>query len=285
MSQGIVLVACGHPFYGRMAAGLAATIKKVNKNIPITVAMAGQAMDHLSDKELAIFDSIIMLSDSYFVKSWVRVKLLLPEFSPYDETLFFDCDMAWMAKDPQELFDQCSPFDFVIKNYDSMPLARAVDDPKEWAKASDIRAIYGLKDATLYSISSEVIYFRKTESVISLFRSAVEIFDNPKIPFLEFANYMADELAISIACMKAGKYTGIDSWNPTFWRKYEKVPPYLDKIRSKFYALSMGGARSGQQEKACYKVLVDAAYQALDIQNPFQWVDKATFLPSQRKKW
>lgn len=285
MSQGIVLIACGHPFYGRMAAGLAATIKVVNKNIPITVAMAGEAANHMTDEELKIFDTVIMLPDNYFVKSWVRIKLLLPEFSPYDETLFLDCDMAWLSKDPQELFDQCSPYDFVIKNYDSIPLSKAIDDPKEWAKASDIRAIYGVKDAKLYSISSEVIYFRKSESVISLFRSAVEIFDNPKIPYLEFANYVADELAISIACMKAGKYTGIESWNPTFWRKYEKVNPYLDKIKPKFYALSMGGARSGQQEKACYKIQVEAAYKALGIHSPFIWVDKATFLPSQRKKW
>jgi len=285
MSKGIILVSCGHPFYGKMAAGLAATLKKINKVIPITIACAGSAMDHLNEKELGLFDTIIRLPDSVFIKSWLRVKLLITELSPYDETLFLDVDMAWLSKDPQEIFDQCAPYDFVIKNYDNVPLSTAHDDSKEWAKASDIRAVYGIREATLYSISSEAIYFKKSEAVISLFKDALDIFDNPKIPFLDFAGYMADELAISIACMKAGKYTAINSWNPVFWRKYEKVNPYLDVIKQKFYALSMGGARVGKQDKQCYKTQVEAAYQALGIHSPFTWVDKATFLPLQRKKW
>src|SRR5687768_10941291 len=99
LDKGIILLATGAPFYGRMAYNLAVTIKAVEP-VSVTVLHKGAGISHLSQKQLSIFDNIIEITDESFA-----AKLCLLDYSPYDRTLYFDADMAWLpVKKPSELF-------------------------------------------------------------------------------------------------------------------------------------------------------------------------------------
>lgn len=285
--KGILIIACGHYNYGRMAAALAATIRASFPDTHITLAYAGQAMEHLTMQDLLIFDERVAINEKYYTNdngvSWLRPKLFLPEISPYDETIYLDCDMAWLNKSPEIIFELCKDLDFVVKNYSNENINDALDSNKEWAKASEIRTAYQINDVPFYAISTEVVYFKKTDQVKKLYKNAAQIFDNPLVEYRSFAGGMADELALNIACMLQQKFTGIDNFVPVFWRQAEKKYPILETLRNDYFALSMGGARSASAEQNIYNILVAAAYYALGISHPYKWIDKSRYL-NERKK-
>lgn len=271
--KGIIIIACGHPYYGRMAAGLAATIKASGTLLPITVLYHGNALLHLSDAELKLFHAKL-IPDKYIKGSYLRVKLCLPDLSPYSETLYLDADIAWLGKNPDELFGG-----FRIKNYGSSKLKNLAENPKAWAKYADIISAYGLAESTWYDLSSECITFTKEDAPI--FRTALKFFDKPNIEFRDFAGYMADELALSFAL--ATHDVGLPAWEPIYWRQSNSTKCYIPAIRESFYGFSMGGARATDTEISIYNSLISAAYFKLGIDNPFKWVNKSRFLQERKQ--
>lgn len=279
MTTGIILIAHGHPYYGKMAAGLAATIKASSCELPIALCFSGYAMSHLNTKEIELFSSLIDINDT---PSGIRAKLMLPELSPFDLTIYLDVDMAWLGRDVNELLKQCEGYDIMVKNYEATPIHKSSDDPKAWARNSDIALAYGFYDELYYHLSSECIVFYNTHEVKNLFRKAQRVYDSPKVPFRPFAGGMPDELALSIAMMMTGVYPGIQKWEPVFWRQANKAKLQIDTLREKFFGFSMGGTRCTENEKHIYDVLISSAYHQLGIANPHRWVNKHRFLPERK---
>lgn len=58
LKQGIILIATGHPYYGRMAYNLALTIKACEE-FPVALVHNDSAIKHLNDSQRGIFDMLI----------------------------------------------------------------------------------------------------------------------------------------------------------------------------------------------------------------------------------
>lgn len=285
MSKGVVLLALGHQYFGKMAAALAASIK-VCGGIPITLFHAGNAILDLSGDERNLFDLVELQAKDYVLNGeyrYLRPKLLLYDLSPYDETLYLDVDMAWLNMPVMQLFDECKS-DFEMKNYGFTKLKDSPNDNKAWCSYSDIALIYKLSEQKNYHLSSEAIYFKKTKEVKKLFRAALKVFDNPKIEYRQFAGYMADEMAFQVAMMQTEVYPTLDNWQPVYWRQSNKARCVISALSPDFYALSMGGVRATETEQSIYNIMVQSAYQKLSISRPHKWVNKNRFL-NERKQW
>ena len=100
MKKGILILAIGHPYYGRMAAALAATIKTTGTGIPIHLAYTESAISHLTEKEIALFSSKSIINDKYCTPVPIRSKMFIYQLSPFDETLYLDADLLLFQKMP-----------------------------------------------------------------------------------------------------------------------------------------------------------------------------------------
>lgn len=281
MSKGVVILAVGHAYYGKMAVALASTIKVCSPAIPITILCSPGAIEYLNNDECSLFDKIIIPKESYVIQGdvrYLRPKLLLYDLSPYTETLYIDADISWFNQPIEGIFNLCKDTDFCIKNYGFTNIKDTLEDKSAWASASDIRLVYKLKDELNYSISSEIIYFKKTKQTKKLFATALSIFDNPKVSFRLFAGYMADELALSISMMVNKIYPSIVDWQPIYWRQSNKEQCSYPILRDKFYGLSMGGVRATKQEIEIYNMLINKAYYTLSISHPHSWINKSQFI-------
>lgn len=285
-TKGVVLIALGHHYYGKMAAGLCATLKAIEPTLNVTLFYSQSAIADLSESERNLFNLVEVSSDKYSLNGYsrfLRPKLLLHELSPYDTTIYLDVDMVWLGKPISELFAELENVNFTVKNYGAKPLSQSIDDPKAWAKYSDIALIYNLTDELNFTISSEFIYFKKTDEVKALLEKAVQVFDNPKIDYREFAGYVADELALSIAIMCTKTYPHKASYEPIWWVQSNIEKPTLANLREKFYAISMGGVRATTSNEQLYNILVSSAYYNLNIKYPHKWVNKHRFLQERKK--
>lgn len=272
--KGILLIALQHHYYGKMAAALAATIRACS-DIPIALICDRISLSDISESEKNLFQIIPINNEGHALRN----KLCLFDLSPFDETLYLDVDMAWFGRDPLELFTDT---DFNMKNYGSTILDKAENNSKAWANFGEISLVYGLGEKLNFHLSSEVIYFKKTERVKDLFEKAKQVFDNPKITFRQFAGYMPDELAFAIAMMQTDLYPQ-ENFEPVFWRQTNKSNCYLPSLREKFHGFSMGGIRATDVEIQIYNNLVSAAYYKLGLVHPHKWVNKNRFLNNRKK--
>lgn len=280
MTKGVVLIAIGHHNFGRMAAGLAASIK-VCGDIPISLIHSKSVLQDLSEDEKSLFN-LIEINEKEYTKDgeprYLRPKLLLYELSPYDETIYLDVDMVWLNRSIIDLFEECKSHDFIMKNYGWKKLKDSPNDGKAWCTFSDIALVYKLSEQKNYHLSSEVIYFKKTKEVKKLFNTSIKIFDEPKIGYRVFAGYMADEMAFQIAMMLVELYPAIDEWQPVYWRQSNNAQCTIQRLNENFYAMSMGGIRASEKEQSIYNIMVQSAYQKLSIPRPHRWVNKNRFL-------
>ena len=278
MNRGVVLIAVGHPNYGRMAAALASTLRLSNDDIKITLLYSNEAISELREDELSLFDLQLLDKETYKEGRYLRPKLLLYDLSPYDETIYLDVDMAWLGGSINDLFYECVDSDFNMKNYGYTNINKSIDDVKDWAMASHVAIAYSLSDEKNFHLSSECLYFKKTKDVKKLFSLALKIFDKPKVESREFAGYVADELAFNIAMMKLKLYPSIENWQPIFWRQSNKALCTIQNLKENFKALSMGGVRATDTEQFIYNTLVSSAYYKLGILYPYKWINKYRFL-------
>src|SRR5678809_433727 len=100
MTTGILIIATKHPYYGRMAFNLAASIRASEKECNICVLHSGRGLSHLTDAQKEIFNDVIEIKES----NGVGTKLWAIEYTPYDNTLIIDADNLWFKKKPSELF-------------------------------------------------------------------------------------------------------------------------------------------------------------------------------------
>jgi hypothetical protein len=85
MTRGILTVAVGHSVYYQMAYYLALSLRRHAKELPIALVT-----DAPSAKELRIYDTILCARPEF--GDGFAQKLHFLDYSPYDETVFLDCD-------------------------------------------------------------------------------------------------------------------------------------------------------------------------------------------------
>jgi hypothetical protein len=287
--RGIVIIAFGHCYYGRYAFNLALSIKAVDKDFPIAVIHSENALNHLSIRQKEFFDEMILLPESD--AKGFGCKLHLDLLSPFEETLFFDADMAWMPKRrPSELFEELKEYEYASITEGSYDIGTNDKEKASkryyfWADPDEIKKVYKLETGTLYQWRSEVIYFKKTKNVKSMFRKAREIYAKPKLnSIIMFGNQIPDELAINISTALHDIHPHRYMWTPAYWPKLhgEHVPPF-EQLYSTYYLLSCGSNTASGSLKGVYDRIIKAAAYKFKMQHLFPLYAKREFIKDRIK--
>lgn len=279
--NGIIIIATGAPFYGRMAYNLAVTIKSV-ENFPVIVMHSGSGLNHLSEKQKQIFDQVIEIDSISFA-----AKLTLYDFSPFDNTLYLDADMAWLPnRKPSQLFAELAGVQFTSITEGWYDYDTNTDKGNlmyhYWCDVGQARTQYDLS-GKYYQWRSEVIYFEKGEVAKNLFDYAKEIYANPKVTPKKFAGHIPDELAINIAACKQGVKPHVFKWKPAYWHRLHGEGKALPEIARDYYLLSVGGNFASGTMKDCYNRVCKAAHNKLKLQYLFTLQSKKMVLPERIK--
>lgn len=285
MKKGIITHALGHPYYGKYAAGLAASL--YNFGIPITLICTESALTFLDESEKALFHSIKIAPEKQYVlngkNSYTYAKLFASINTPFEETLMLDADLIWLTKNPKEIFEQFKDISFTASNEGFYDVINSKDYTNPtypyWAELSDIMQAYRPKDK-LYKLRSEFVYFKSNAEVSKLFKSARAIYASPKTAVTTFAGGVADEYALNIASAQDEIYPHQPNYNPVYW---QEKPMKIGEIMDKFFAFSMGGKRQSKRQKDIYNSINKSNAQKLGIR-PFSAKDKSAFLIERKEK-
>lgn len=285
--RGIVLFACGHPYYGRLAWNFALSVKAADRDFPVAVIHSENSLNHISVDKRWVFDQMILLPGS----TGFGVKLQIDQLSPFEETLLCDADMAWMPKrSPNELFEELKDYEFTSiteGSYDIVTSDRGNASKRYyfWADPDEIKKAYKLETGTLYQWRSEVIYFKKTKNVKSMFKKAREIYAKPKLStIMLFGNQVPDELAINISTALHGIEPHKYLWTPAYWPRLhgEHVPPF-EQLYSTYYLLSCGSNSASGSLKGVYDRIIKAAAYKFKLQHLFPLYAKKDFIKDRIK--
>lgn len=287
-TQGILLLALGHPNYGSMAANLAMSIK-CNGKTNIALAYGGNALSHLDKSRLDLFDQLIEVPKKYYTnkegfEEFIKAKVYLYELSPFDETIFLDADMiSTNGKSFNDLFKELESVDFTMQNRGSKDINETFPNLYSfWMNVDDMKKAYQFTDGKYYQLASEFIYFKKAERVESLFDDAIEAYENPKLKFIKFAGGIADEAVFSIAMIQNNLYPHADNFCPIYWHQAEKKNLQSSLLNSLYYGYSLGGSHSSEKEKKVYDNYVQFFCNKSGLQNQYKAKSKASFNPDRQ---
>ena len=111
-NEGYVYVSYGHPKYLKHTIASVSTLRRHDKSRPIALACSAKHKEILEQKELSyLFDVIHQLPEEH--ASIVGFKHNIHHYLFYKKNIFLDSDIVW-CKDPQNLWDNFSTFDFTI---------------------------------------------------------------------------------------------------------------------------------------------------------------------------
>jgi len=285
--KGILLIAVGNPYFGRMAYNLAATIKAAGA-IPIAIIYDDSALVELSEEQKKLFDVLISTkTKDGNMNSAMQLRLSLPVLTPFTQTLAIDVDMAWMpGRDPNEVFALLDDRDITYVNEGYYDLDAKQDHTTPmytgWADPLAIAEAYKLK-GKLYQMRGEFLLFKSTPAVKKAFAAAKKIQAKPLIDPRKLGNAVTEEFALNIAFNQAGITPHEDKWQPSYWplmRGMHLLP--VHKLSSMAYALSIGGNIINRSIKSAYDTIVNAAAYKLGLGGMFPLQAKRNYLTERR---
>lgn len=281
--RGILLIATTHPYFGRMAANLAMTIKAV-EDFPIVLIADTIALRDLDDSEKDLFFEIRTCPDIPSGLIGVnQVRMCLPQLSPFKETLVMDVDMLWLLKHtPSELFAVLADRDFTIINEGYMDLDSGEDHTTgrymHWGNMEEIKEAHGLT-GRFYQVRGEFLLFRKSPEVTKLYRTARRIQKNPKIDTKLLGGSVTDEFALNVAMSQLGIEPHESGWQPAYWPAlHGNLMPTMSQLHDRYYAISFGGNYAHRLSLRAYGILAGAAANKLGLQYRFPLQSKRKYL-------
>jgi hypothetical protein len=269
MRNGIMIIASKHPYYGRMAYNLAATIKASEQDCPVCIVHAGRGLSHLTDLQKAIFDEVIEIPENDY---GVGVKLYAYEHTPFDGTLLIDADNLWFKRKPSELFAELEPHEFSAITEGFIDFETGENNLRTdyfmWANVDAMKMKFDMK-GKMYQFRSEIMWFRKTERVGCMFKTAKEIFHKPEVEVVRFGGVVPDEYAINIACNLCGVVPHVYKWQPCYWDRIHKLQVRdrrPGQLFDKYWLMSTGGNGVTSYCTRLYNQLASAACYKLGVQ-------------------
>ena len=273
MKRGILLQALGHNNYYQMAVVLAASIK-VNDVLPVCLIT-----DNTVRKEHEFLFDIIKKPFNESITNgnkteFIKAKLFMYDYSPFDETIFLDVDQIIIkGRKLSTVFNELKNVEITFSN-------TGISNHCIWSNINEVKKLYGNKP--YWNFHSEFVYFKKSEAVKNYFDTAKMVYDEAEIKTaLRFANgSMADELAFQCAAMITEVYPHKENYTPNFW--YDRNPKLAYKYPyelTDYITYSIGGKYNPQHIKNCYNTLAKSYFATLGLLNPYQVVDKRKYLP------
>lgn len=292
MTKGILLLACGHPNYGRMALNLAVSLKVTDPEIKIALAFSGSSLNHIGHYNLTPFiDEFIPVPYEAFTREgkieWIKAKTYMYDLSPFDETIFLDVDMIWHPiMQVSSLFDTFGKSDLTFQNRGFLDL-KGADLPKDysmWADVNEIKKYYGFKSGKYYQLHSEFVFFRKCDKVAKFFEDAKFIYDHLLVKSFVFGGGIPDELPFGIAMIQNKLYPHTTPFTPVYWEVTEKRSMHREpgKLYREFYAYSTGGSFHSKTMKIFYDNLAKFFFGKAGLQNPYILQNKRDYVPERQ---
>lgn len=251
VTKGILLIAFRKPGYGFAAYNMLLSIRKFNRNIPVTLLIDNVAGNYLEPWMLVEFDNIISLSPDDYTHKGIfapaKVKCEIYKYLPYDETLYLDVD-GCATQDLQPLIDRLSANDKYFQT-DVVSMGGIGDRIQySWAPNVAIWEHFKLKDEQIYySVQSSFAYIKKGKQSEKLFQRIEknfhsEIFPIEKLTY-KWGGCMPDELIVGGSCSQIG-YDPESGIKPVFFgAKHD--PRTFTQIESDHFILSIHGNGTG----------------------------------------
>lgn len=289
-SKGVLILALGHAYYGRLAAQLAMSIKSNTPDISISVVKTANSLNHCTAEYLKYFDNIIECPKEYYTNNkgfddFIKCKIHIYDLTPYDKTIYLDADIIWLHnRNINDLFEELSEVEFTIQNRGAFELGKGKLEDKTswWCNVNDILPAYNIKDGIYYSLSSEFIYVKKATNVKKYFDKCKWVYDNIKIKHTKFAGGIPDELIFSIAMILCDYYPHKTYYVPIYWEQAEKRRLIGAELSNLFYGFSLGGKIVGDREKKIYNDIVQKYCNQNGLKHYFQAKDKVQWLPDRQ---
>ncbi len=283
MSEGVLILALGNPFYGNYACQLARSIKATSPDVKIACAYAGNVLSH--NRNLP-FDELIEVPSEYYTSDglvdYVKAKTYLYELSPFERTIFVDADVIWLPQKPiTQLFNEFKEINITFANRGKEKLSEAKNGFIHWAKPSDIARVYG-EDGWLYNLASEFIYWRRDKTIEEFFKVAQQVYVDPQIEYKRFGTHLPDELAFEIAIIKTGIELHASPFVPFYWEQAEKRALNVQQMYKEYYGYSLGGNVNTGQVANIYNNLANHYNKKLGINGYFPAKDKRSWLPERK---
>lgn len=289
ITRGVVLIAGGHPYYGQMAANLAASLHLSAPGIKIHLAWHGLALTHLDEKKKSLFSSMEKLKEEYVMDNgkanYFKAKTHLLDITPFTDSLFLDVDMMWMPRNPvTKLMDELKNIDFTITNRERIDIADIGKKTYLWADINSIKTTYGFTNGFIYGLHSELIWFKKTEKVKDYFKTVKEIYNSPKVKTVQIAGGVPDEIAFAIASVKHNIYPHKFPFAPVYWYLTDnRKGTSLSYVDQNYIAYSIGGNGTPQPVRERYNILANAHAKRLGILHPWRCIPKRSWVTERAK--
>lgn len=282
-TRGIIIYALGHENYYRMAENLAASIRS---NGDVNICLINDDLKKL--RYLYLFDQFVILKDNDYKDIAGKVvfndaTIKAYDLSPFETTIKLDADMIWLeGLDPNLLFNELQNVDLAFETTGyGWNKGNSV-----WADEKDIMRAYNFTENNrLYKIFGEFLYFKKTVENDKFFKTVKTIYKKPKVKCASFSNgTMTDELAFQVACMLTERYPHKDIFTPVYntFLGYGNLSRKYPFELNGFYAYSIGGHYTPIFAANNYNVLAKHYFAKLGLSNPYQVVDKRSFLPERK---
>lgn len=292
-SRGILLIALGNPYYGQLAANLAASIKfTTSGKLPIHLVWSENALDHLTPQKMQMFDEVQECPHEMYHREdgkrvYVKAKTHIYDLSKFDETIFLDVDVIMLQKRTLlDAFEDLKHLDFTMECRSRINIGNDdFADSYLWANAHDIKRAYDFKDGFLYGLHSEFIYFKKCEKVARYFETVKEVFAHPKVKMKHvFDGDIPDEFAFAIAMIKHRMYPHKCPYIPLYWylTDAKTLGTSKQKMLNNHYGYSVGGNATPPAVRKTYNQLASAYSQRMGVQYPFKIVQKRQVLRSRK---
>jgi hypothetical protein len=288
-SKGIVLIALGNPYYGQLAANLAASIKWTSPTTLIHLVHDANAISTLGQK-VKLFNTLQVCPVEFchrgerFVP--IKAKVHLYDLSPFDETIFLDVDtILCSGKNIADLFNVFAAIDFTMENRARINLEKVLaTDTYLWANVQELKQAYKLEKGYLMGLHSEFIYFKKNARMAKFFKTVKEVFEKPKCKIVAFNGDLPDEFAFAIAMVKHEVYPHESPFIPLYWYLTDKHKgTALSYVIKNYYGYSVGGNATPLQVRNNYDQLARAYFQRLQITAPFRLLQKRQVLTARAK--
>lgn len=282
VEKGILLLAIGHPYYGRMAYNLAVTIKAA-EDIPIAIVRSSGSLSHLNPQQLKVFDCFIDLPAN--VPGSFASKLHINELSPFKVTLFLDADMLWLpGRKPSDLFKEFGSAEFsaITEGWYDGSDKNVNEKYPFWADLEEIKSVYALHNKRIYQWRSEVVYFCKSEKIDRLFKDARAVLSDSKLATVHtFGSHLPDELGFNIAAALNDIHPHKVKWTPAFWEvRHGRIPA---PGQNEWYLASFGSNTYSGSIMKYYDSIIKPALSKLGRQHVFRLMSKKSFLPERAK--
>ncbi len=274
MLKGITIFATGNPYYGKLAFNLCLSIKAV-ENFPVCIVHTKQSISHLSEDQKSIVDLFIELPEN--VPTGCGCKLWGYDISPFKETLLLDADMLWLPqRKPSDLFNELKDVEFT-----SITEGYWTEEKKDinplyffWADPVEIASVYNVD--MVYQWRSETIFFKKSEHIEDMFKTAQRVFINSGLKSeAKYATGTADELGLNVAAAVHDVHPHVYKWKPAYWHLLNKgAYPEFAHLYANYYLASFGSNIASTISRQFYDRIMKSACHKLGKAHVFPLISK-----------